>query len=126
MHEVRHSHADHIKGEHGQGEEAHRNWAGIRADHRGNNKDDQDGIADMFEQKFSVHDAEQRKEEDHDGELEGDTQTENDGKKKAGVLFDRDDRMEIFAEVADENLESAGEDPAITEPCAGEEEAEGG
>src|SRR6185312_1777098 len=117
--------ADHIEGEHGRGEEAHADRIGHGADDGGDQEDDEDRVADVPDEKFCVDDAEERQKKDEDRQLEGDAESEDDGEEEAGVVLDGNDGVEVPAEVADEDLERAGEYPAVTEPGTGEEEAYG-
>ncbi len=99
--------------------------SGSGADDGGDHEDDEDGVADVLDEEFGVDDAEEREEEDEDGQLEGDAEAEDDGEEEAGVVLDGNDGVEVFAEVADEDLEGAGKHPVIAEPGSGEEEADG-
>ena len=68
-----------------------------------------------------VDDAEERQEKDEDRQLEADAQAEDDGEEEACVVLDRDDGVEVLAEVEDEHLERAGKQPVIAKPRAGRE-----
>ena len=84
------------------------------------------GVADVLPEELGADDAEQGEEEDEDRQLEADAQAEDDGEKEAGVLLDGDHRVELLAEVDDEDLERAGQHEKVAEACAGKEQADGG
>src|SRR5580693_3790756 len=117
--------ADEVEDEHGAGEEAHADGIGHGADDRGDDEDRKDGVAEVAEEKPRVDNAEEREEEDEDGELEADAQTKDDREEEAGVVIDGDHVVEVLAEVEDEDLDGSREDPAIAEPCAAEKEEYG-
>ena len=125
MHEEGDAYTDEVENEHGSGEDAHAEGIGGGADDAGDDEDDEDGVADVLDEELAVDDAEEREEEDEDGQLEGNAQTEDDGEEEACIVLDGDDGMEVFTEVEDEDFERAGQDSAIAEPCSYKEEADG-
>src|SRR5665213_1067901 len=114
--------AQEVERQHGAGEQAHRDRAGVRADDGGDDEDGQHGVAEVPQQELRVHDAEQREKEDQDGKLETDAQAENDREKKPRVLVDGDDGMKVGPEGADQGLERDGQQPVIAHKCANQKE----
>src|SRR5436305_1050796 len=102
------AHAEHVENEHGRSEQAHADRVRRRADDRGDQEDSQDGVADVLEQELGVDNAEQREEEDENGQLERNAEAKDDREEESGIVLDREDRVEGFAEVQDKNLDSAG------------------
>ena len=80
----------------------------------------------FFQRNLGLTMPNKRQEEDEDGQLKADAETQNDGKEEAGVLLDGDDGVEFAAEAEDENLERAGQDEEVAEACAGKKETDGG
>jgi len=120
------AYADQIEDQHGAGEEAHADGVGRGADDGGDDEDGEDGVADVLDEELGVDDAEEGKEEDEDGEFEGDTEAEDDGEEEVGVVLDGENGVEVFAEPADQDLERTRKYPVVSEPCAGQEEDDGG
>ena len=60
------------------------------------------------------------------GSLKADAEAEDDREEEAGVLLDGDHRVEVAAEVDDEDLERAGQHEEVAEGRAGEKQADGG
>ncbi len=124
--EVGYADAEHVEDKHRCGEEAHADGVRQGADDGGDEEDCQDGIPNVSDEELCVDDAEEREEEDEDWELKGDAQAEYDREEELGVVINSDDGVEAFAEVKDEDFESTREDPVISEPGTGQEEADGG
>src|ERR1700738_1739874 len=122
----RHADADEIKGEHGDGVDAHGPGIGAGTDEGGDQEYGEDGVADVLPQEFGADDAEHGEEEDEDGHFKADAEAEDHGEEEAGVLLDGDDGIELFAEADDEDLERAGKHEEVAEGGAGEEQAHGG
>ena len=120
------AYADEVENQHGAGEEAHADGVGRGADDGRDDEDGEDGVADVLDEELGVDDAEEREEEDEDGEFEGDAEAEDDGEEEVGVVLDGEDGVEVFAEATDQDFECAGKDPVVAEPCAREEEHDGG
>src|ERR1035441_5508966 len=118
--------AEEVEEEHGAGEEAHAEGILHGADDGGHDEDGENGVTEVAQQEFGVDDAEESKEEDEDGQFKADAQAEDDGKKEACVFVDSEQRMEAFAKVEDEDLDSVLQDVVVAEPCTAEEEADGG
>ncbi len=126
MDEVGNPYAEEVENQHGAGEEAHAEGVRHGTDDGGDNKDGEDSVAKVAQQKFGVDDAEEREEEDQDGQFEADSQADDDGEEEAGVVVDRNHVAEVLAEVHDQDLDGARQNIAIAEPCAGKEEANRG
>src|SRR5208283_1597731 len=118
--------AEEVEREHGAGEEAHAEGVRHGADDGGDQKDGEHSVTEVAQQEFGVDDAEEREEEDQDRQLEADAQAEDDGEEEAGVVVDRDHVAEVLAEVHDQDADGAGQNIAIAEPRAGQEEADRG
>src|SRR6185312_1021066 len=117
--------AEHVENQHGCGEDTHAQRIGHGADDARHDEDDKNGIADVFQQKLRVHDAEQRQKEHEDRQIECKAQPEDDGQKEARVVVDGEDGMEPVCKAVDENVERAGEDVVVAEPRSAKEEEDG-
>src|SRR5512146_2335134 len=120
MDHVCHADTQQVESDHGRGEDAHVHDIGGRGNDGGNNKENQDGIAQVVPHPLSAHKAHQRKKEHQDRHLEDDAETENDGHKEIGVLTDRHHGLELRA-VADEEIERRGKDDLVAEEAASHE-----
>src|ERR1035441_7847894 len=123
MDPVCNAYAKEIQDEHWAGKEAHAEGIGHGADDGRDEEDGGDGVTEMAKQEFGVDDAEERKEEDEDGEFEADAKAEDDGPGEAGVFVDGEDGVELLSEAEDEDFDGAFDDVAVAEPCAAEEES---
>ncbi len=72
----------------------------------------------MLEQELAIDDAEERKEEDQDGQLERDAEAEDDGEEEAGVVLNGEDGVEGFAELQHQDFDRTRQHVAVAEPCA--------
>ena len=125
MDEVRDAYAEEIENEHGTGEEDHAEGVGQRTDDGRDEEDDEDGVADVLDEELGVDDAEEREEEDEDGQFKADAEAEDDGEEELGVVLDSEDGVESFAEVQDEDFDGAREHPVIAEPGSCHEKTDG-
>src|ERR1039457_6362986 len=95
MDPVCNAYAKEIQDEHWAGKEAHAQGIGHGADDGRDEEDGEDGVTEMAKQEFGVDDAEERKEEDEDGEFEADAKAEDDGQEEAGVLRSEEHTSEL-------------------------------
>src|SRR6185437_17068152 len=94
--------ADEVEGEHGNGVDAHGPRIGTGADDGGNDKDGEDGVANVLPEEPGADNAEHGEEEDEDGEFEADAEAEDDGEEEAAVVLDGDHGREVVSHVDDE------------------------
>src|ERR1017187_6004139 len=124
MYPVCNAYAKEIQDEHWAGKEAHAEGIGHGTDDGRDQKNGEDGVTEVAQQELGVHNAEEGKEEDEDGEFETDAKPEDDGQEEAGVLVDGEDGVELLSEAEDEDLDGAFDDEAVAEPGAAEEESD--
>src|SRR5215831_932834 len=107
--------SDDIERKHGDRVDAHRPRIGAGADDRRNQKDSQNGVADVLPEEFRAYDPEHCQKEDEDRQLEADAQAEDDGEKETAVILDGDHRRETVPESEDEDVDCAGQHVEVAE-----------
>src|ERR1039458_8235335 len=105
MDPVCNAYANEIQREHWAGKEAHAERVGHGTDDGRDQEDGEDGVTEVAQEELGVHNAEEREEEDEDGEFETDAKPEDDGQEEAGVLIDGEDGVELLSEAEDERSE---------------------
>ena len=125
MHHEGYADAEEVEHEHRCREDTHgenvRRW---RDDGR-DDEDDEDRVAQVSPQETCVHDAEKSQKHDQNGQFERDSEPENDGQEEVCVFIDFYQRVEVFIE-REQEVQGAGEDPAVAEVRSGEKQAHRG
>src|SRR5579863_7828173 len=98
---------DQVETQHGDGVDTHRPRIGAGRDDGRNQKNREDGVANVLPKEFRTDDTEQREEEDEDRHLKADAKAQDDGEEEARVLLDRDHGVELAAKSHDKDLERA-------------------
>ncbi len=123
MNHERNSDTEQVKNQQWSRKDEHGQRIGSGRNDGRNHEDDENSVADVLPQELRTHDAEEREEQDKDGQLKGDAQAQDHSEKEIGVLVYLDQRPEFVAE-GEEKVERAGEDPAIAEVSAGKKQAD--
>src|SRR5579884_2777061 len=114
MDQISHNNADEVQDQHWRCKHTHGQHVRRGRNDGRNDEDNQDGIANVFEQKFRVHDPEEREKHDQDRQLKGDPEAEDHSQKEICVFIDFNQRVKVFVE-GKEKIERAGKDPAVSE-----------